>query len=586
MDENCKPSCRRRRRGRLKEARLVRDFLLNETLRRLATEAATRFNAMVAEGEQIPFDVATDSAEASPFYSYVPQTGRYVAERTGELHGLPSWSTAREAIVEAGVASTYLEARGEIVPAEPGTRAERMLEVFFIGLWEGSTGFALDRERLEEQIATLDAEAKSIDDADVLIVPIVGLRMSMGRVQLPNGVRIVRADQVAAPVEAMRSEGMGRAAWEPQFLAVAEQGHDGAEAALHQLRELISVMRMFKVGGVGLGPFAFAPTGEDTWRRITTGAPATRPGGYRLSEEEGTELADFAEQLEQRPDPDNALTWAVGRFEMGSERESAMEGLSDHLLALRAVLEGHGPVGASLPLRASALICDENFNRIEARERVEQVLELERALMNGRILDGAIDLATWAEDGVRRLLRQAALGELGSDLPAIADETLITTGLEAGDAEITVYAQEDFEQDLEEVERPSAEFRVIELPSDDAPNEPEPTPELLPLDEATLFEDAPEEDQDSTPEEEDSMETRILEPIPAPGEIKVTATHWLDEVDDERGHSLEWPAPEEERDLQHRERIDTPRVRHLFPVPDSDWEVSHLEFEYSRNRGS
>jgi hypothetical protein len=63
---------------------------------------------------------------------------------------------------------------------------------------------------------------------------------------------------------------------------------------------------------------------------------------------------------------------------------------------------------------------------------------------------------------------------------------------------------------------------------------------------------------------------------------------WLDEVSETRpGDSLEWPAPstELERDLQHRERIDTPRVRHLFPVPDSDWEVSHLEFEYNRGRG-
>ncbi|MBS1884157.1 MAG: hypothetical protein JSS97_14510, partial [Actinobacteria bacterium] len=165
----------------------MRDFLLNESLRRLSTEAATRFNAMVAEGEQIPFDVATDTAEDSPFYSYVPQTGRYVAERTAELHGLPGWNAAREAVVEAGVASTYLERRGEVVPAEPGTRAERMLEVFFVGLWEGSSGFALDRARLEEQIATLDAEARSADDADVLMVPIVGLRMSMNRLQLPNG---------------------------------------------------------------------------------------------------------------------------------------------------------------------------------------------------------------------------------------------------------------------------------------------------------------------------------------------------------------------------------------------------------------
>jgi hypothetical protein len=550
----------------------VRDFLLNESLRRLATEAATRFNAMVAEGEQIPFDVATDTAEDSPFYSYVPQTGRYVAERSGELHRLPSWSAAREAVVEAGVASTYLEGRGETVPAEPGARAERMLEAFVVELFEGSTGFALDRGRLEAQVATLDAEARSADDADLLIVPIVGLRMSMSRLQLPHGVRIVRADQVVAPVEAMRSEGMGRAAWEPQFLAVAEQGGDGAEAALHQLRELISVMRMFKVGGIGLGPFAFAPTGEDTWRRLVTGAPATRPGGYRLSEEEGAELVEFAATLEQRPDPDSALTWAVGRFEMGCERESAMEGLSDHLLALRSVLEGHGPVGASLPLRASALIADESFDRIEARERCEEVLELERALMNGRIIDGAIELATWIEDGVRRLLRQAALGELGNDLSATADETLIATGLEAGDAEITVFAVDEFEDEdpagtpgREAEDVPVDEFRVERV------------------DEST--ESPPEDDHDPIVLDSDEGETRILEPIPGPGEIKVTATHWLDEVaeEEEAGHSLEWPAAEE-RDLQHRERIDTPRVRHLFPVPDSDWEVSHLEFEYSRRR--
>ena len=112
-----------------------------------------------------------------------------------------------------------------------------------------------------------------------------------------------------------------------------------------------------------------------------------------------------------------------------------------------------------MPLRASALIADENFDRIEARERVEEVLELERALMNGRILDAAM---SWRpdEDGVRRLLRQAALGELGSDLSATADETLIATGLEAGDAQITVYAEED--------EAPAEEVEAYEEPAADA----------------------------------------------------------------------------------------------------------------------
>ena len=535
----------------------MRDFLLNEALRRLATEAATRFSSLVASGDQIPFDVAAEAGDDSAFYSYVPLTSRFVEERAGELRSLPSFGPAREAAVEAGVAAPYLEARGESVPADPGERAERMLTTFVAALWEGSTEFSLDRDRLDGALSLLDAEARDADEAEVLIVPVVGLRMSLARLQLPHGVRIVRADSIDAPIEAMRSEGMGRASWEPQYLAVAEQEpEEGADAALNQLRELISVMRLFKGGGIGLGPFAFAPTGDGHWQRIATGAPATRAGGYRLSEEEGRELVELANALEARPDPDSALTWAVGRFEMGCERESALDGLSDHLLALRAVLEGHGPVGASLPMRAAALISDDSLDRVEAREEVEHALELERALMNGRSLEGAVRLAGWAEDGVRRLLLQAALGELGNDLSATADETLIATGLEGGDAEIAVAAE-----GVETLEpaAPAPEIRVTQLPPPIVPPEP----------------------IESTEETDMEQETRIMEPIPAADEIRITATPWLDEVSDERrGDSLEWPAAEE-RDIEHRDRIDTPRVRHLFPVPeDADWEVSHLEFEY------
>ena len=527
----------------------MRDFLLNESIKRLATEAATRFSTLVAMGEEIPFDVAADAGDDSAFYSYVPMTGRYVVEHADELRALPSFGPAREAAVEAGVAVPYLEARGRSVPADPGERAELMLTAFFAELWEGSAGFALDRERLEAALATLDAEARDADEADVLIVPIVGLRMSMPRLQLPSGVRIVRADSIEAPIDAMRSEGMGRASWEPQYLAVAEQDpEEGAETALQQLRELISVMRLFKGGGIGLGPYAFAPTGEGCWRRLATGAPATRPGGYRLDEAEAEALVEFGTALEARPDPDNALTWAVGRFDMGCERPTALEGLSDHLLAMRAVLEGHGPVGASLPLRAAALIEDDSMDRIEARERVEDVLGLEREMMNGRPVLGAVELAAWAEESVRRLLREAALGELGDDLSTVADETLIVNGLEGGDAEITVSVQES--EPIAEPE-PLAEF---ELPVEELPEE-----------------------------EYVEQETRIMEPIPAEDEIKISATPWLEEVSDPRGgETIEWPA-DSDRDIQHRERVDTPRVRHLFPVPeDADWEVSHLEFEYSR----
>ena len=75
-------------------------------------------------------------------------------------------------------------------------------------------------------------------------------------------MQAVRADAIEAPIEAMRSEGMGRQAWEPQFLAIAElgEGAESAAEAMRQLHELITVMRLFKDGGVGLGPHAFAET--------------------------------------------------------------------------------------------------------------------------------------------------------------------------------------------------------------------------------------------------------------------------------------------------------------------------------------
>jgi hypothetical protein len=529
------------------EAWGVRDRLLNEALTRLASEAAIRLSSLVAGGDQIPFDVDTDSGDDSLFYSYRPLTSDYVREREAELRGLEAFGSARDAVAAAGIAPAYLEARGEPVPSDPGERAAQMLIVFLARLWDGSTELSLDHERLRNALSVLEAETRGVEEADVLIAPLVGLRMPLPRLQLTHGVQIVRADAIEAPTEAKLSGGMGRAAWEPQFLAIAEQGEgsESAEAAMQQLHELISVMHLFKAGSVGLGPHAFAPTGEERWARLATDAPSTRPGGYELNEEEAIQLAEFASTLEARPDPDGALAWAVGRFELGCGRETALEGLSDHLLALRAVLDGHGPVGASLPMRASALIADDTFDRIEAREQIEHALELERSLMNGAPSMPGLALATWVEEGVRRILRDAALGELSADLNTAADETLIATGLEAGDG------------------------TIVGMPADWE------TPDTGEVEETVTPDHAVHHESGN---EHDGQPTRILEPIPGEDEIRITATPWLDEVE-APDSTLDFPAIE--GDLQHRERIDTPRVRHLFPVPeDADWEVSELKYDH------
>ena len=89
-------------------------------------------------------------------------------------------------------------------------------------------------------------------------------------------------------------------------------------------------------------------------------------------------------------------------------------------------------------MRAAALVADGSVDRLGVRERIEAALELERGLMSGARVEGAAELAGWIEESVRRILREAALGELGTDLNEAADETLIATGLASGDAEIAV----------------------------------------------------------------------------------------------------------------------------------------------------
>ena len=62
----------------------MRDRLLNDSLTRLASEAAIRLSALVAAGDQIPFDVDEDSGEDAAFYSYRPLTARYVRDHEAE----------------------------------------------------------------------------------------------------------------------------------------------------------------------------------------------------------------------------------------------------------------------------------------------------------------------------------------------------------------------------------------------------------------------------------------------------------------------------------------------------------------------
>lgn len=593
----------------------MHDPVLDEALKRLAAEASTRFTSLVATGDEIPFDVAENNGDSSHFYRYVPLTSRYISAHIEELKSLPSYGPARGAIASSDVAAPYLEARGLPVPSEPTRRAEEMIAVFITSLWEGTTEFSLDISRVEQALAGLEVQARDIREADVLMVPLIGFEMTPTEVTLASGVRIAQADSIEAPLEATSSEGTGRSAWQPAYFALTdlESTESGPAQAIGRLNGLIRALRLYKEGSVGLGPFAFAPVGEDSWRRIETASSPPRAGSYFLIESEVEGLNELIVSLAKESPAADRIEFAQKRFQYGCERINPVEALSDHLLAIRASLGGEGVIDAPLAARAAALITG-NADDLRSRERIELALDLEQSLINGEDLtsiggESATYIAAWVEDSTRHIIREAVLGNYGANLNVAAEETLLTTGLTAGEGSVSGYGS-SAEWDLIEVEEdePISEpvaaegadihifkprvvggtsvdqaedplFGVVpEFQPEPIPDAPRPMPEI---ERALGIEPVADE-------EEDTGLTRLLEPMPQEGEISVTASteigatlreDWLSQAPS-NGSTMEWPSHAMDGFDEDRRRPHPAPNRNFFPEPETtEWSVSEMKFK-------
>ena len=130
------------------------------------------------------------------------------------------------------------------------------------------------------------------------------------------------------------------------------------------------------------------------------------------------------------------LAWALARFEMGCERATALEALTDHLLALRALLEPEGPQSGRLAQRL-AVICAQPEARAALAHRVAGAIDLERAVITGMTSAGERRALFGSDRGesvealveelaahLRAMLRDALCGHLDADLRGVADDLL------------------------------------------------------------------------------------------------------------------------------------------------------------------
>jgi hypothetical protein len=549
---------------------------LEEALRRLAVEAADLFEELLATGAEMPFDLEPTDDGPLPMYSYAPLTGQFIERHLAELRRLEAFVEVREIAGEESAIG------------------------FMVGLWEGKTEFDVAGDRLQGAIngvlASISSDSDDATPAGDVIVPLVGFHMPKDEILL-DGVRIVRADLVEdAPVDAVdatRSGGRGK----PGFLACVSCGLAAvapAAAVADDLRRALRTLRLYRPGSVGLADHGWARRSAG-WERFGTGVGRPRQGGYRLTGNEVGSLESFSRSLAERGSRLPSLDWAASRFELGAERASLIEALSDYLLALRGLLEGGGPARTSMSARVAALAC-EPHEREQGRVTVERALAIERKLMSGgryRPAAGAspLDVIAELEELLRRLLKGLATGELGGDLRAAADEVLLSDGLSATHTESPGIGE-------------TAEWRLPEPTSDEALD-------LSAIADGNLGEaeievhKATEQEGTETNEigdlsvrgaEEDRQPTTriVVDDVELPrlmgAESDQPASPEPDTGDRQDWFSAgagepEWPAfaRPRRRDHEGREPVKD-RVRYLFPVPDAtDWNVGELRYERKRS---
>jgi hypothetical protein len=219
------------------------------------------------------------------------------------------------------------------------------------------------------------------------------------------------------------------------------------------LEDLLRALRLFGDGRVTLGALAWGRVGGGQWTPLALGAGGRPRGMLVVTAEQEDELRGFCNLVSRRAPDGNELAWALRRFELGSEREDPHEALSDHLLALRALLEPEGPSSGLLAGRLAAL-CATPERRLELTERTRQALALERAAIagTGARHAGSDALVADTADHLRALLRDVICGHLDPDLVTLADEILLEADAE-GDLEeepVAEAAEQEAELELDE----------------------------------------------------------------------------------------------------------------------------------------
>ena len=298
------------------------------------------------------------------------------------------------------------------------------------GLWVSRSDPLFKSLRPADSAIALPGRAGGCGDSElVLVATLHGVAISSPELQLAKGLTIAQPDALRGIPEDARIDLEDDAPGGHLVIVHAiddDDPHLATSRGEDTLRDLLRALRLFGDGRIALGPLAWRRIGTGSWQPLTLGASPRPAGMLAVTAEQEDELRAFCNLVSRRAPHGNELAWALRRFELGCERESQFEALSDHLLALRALLEPEGPSSGLFAGRVAAL-CATREGRAELTERTTAAVALEQAVVKGTAqLNGAsCGLADEVARHLQALLRDVICGHLSTDLAALADELLL-----------------------------------------------------------------------------------------------------------------------------------------------------------------
>lgn len=370
--------------------------------------------------------MARRGQSATPLYCYRSLTGPFIAERESALKRLPGHAEVAKLLERFEGLDRYLASMGADAGRAKGRARVRLaIKTLTEDVFEEQTDFQLRPERLRASLDRLEQSAFASASQVTLVATLHGLTIASAELPLTKGLTIAHRDALQGmpePVPAGERVGGG----DDHLIVVHTSEDEEPERALAHgrevLKDLLRALRLFGDGRVTLGVLAWARIGAGPWSTLAAGSGGRPHGMLVVTAEHEDELRAFCNLVSRRAPHGNELAWALRRFELGCERESSIEALTDHLLALRALLEPEGPASGLLAGRLAAL-CAMPEHRPELTSKIVQAIALERDAIAGvGVKPAAQALAEDLANHLRALLRDVICGHLMPDLVTLADE--------------------------------------------------------------------------------------------------------------------------------------------------------------------